>query len=151
MKEDLTGKRFGRLTVVRCVGTRGGRWLCKCDCGNVVEMWSAYLLSGSTKSCGCVNREKLKTAEMVNSHKKEAYAGRIKSNKAHKNNLTSGIKGVCWDKSRQRWIASICIDRKQKILGRFEDLEEAVRARKLAEEKYFVPRIKELESKQQAG
>ena len=59
-KIDLTGKRFGRLVVVKEIGrTRIGKqsavnWLCKCDCGNYCEVPAGRLTSGNTKSCGCL-------------------------------------------------------------------------------------------------
>ncbi|PFC37617.1 transcriptional regulator, partial [Bacillus cereus] len=59
-KIDLTGKRFGRLTVIRDTGKRshgGVRWECVCDCGNYKEI-NAVNLGKSTWSCGCLNREK---------------------------------------------------------------------------------------------
>ena len=52
-------------------------------------------------------------------------------------NNTSGIKGVYWDKSKQRWLASIGIDGKSKFIGRFREFEGAVQARKQAEMEYF--------------
>ena len=57
---DLTGKRFGRLTVVsRAENSKSGktRWHCKCDCGNECVVHGDSLKSGNTKSCGCVRRE----------------------------------------------------------------------------------------------
>lgn len=57
---DLTGKRFGRLTVVsRAENSKSGktRWRCKCDCGNECVVHGDSLKSGNTKSCGCVRRE----------------------------------------------------------------------------------------------
>jgi hypothetical protein len=48
-------------------------------------------------------------------------------------NCVSGVKGVCWDKGRQQWMASIRKDKKNKFLGRFDVLEDAVDARKKAE------------------
>lgn len=53
---DLTGKKFGKLTVISCAGKLDGRrysWNCKCDCGNEVVKSGACLTSGNTKSCGC--------------------------------------------------------------------------------------------------
>jgi len=54
------GRRFGRLTVVRWIpnGTvaRGGRWLCRCDCGNEVTHLPNELGNGRAKSCGCGRR-----------------------------------------------------------------------------------------------
>lgn len=58
---DLTGKRFGRLTVVS-LGTprRKGRlmWNCVCDCGKTRAIMSDSLLQGRTNSCGCIRIEK---------------------------------------------------------------------------------------------
>lgn len=57
---DLTGQRFGRLSVVRLAGTdkRGeSRWECVCDCGNKSIVLSSHLRSGRTQSCGCYMKE----------------------------------------------------------------------------------------------
>ena len=58
---DLTGQRFGRLVVLRQVGSRkrSALWLCKCDCGNIKEINSHSLLHTKTKSCGCIHSEQL--------------------------------------------------------------------------------------------
>jgi hypothetical protein len=57
--EFTTGQRFGRLTVVRCDGTKDGQilWRCSCDCGCETVIRASSLKSGNTKSCGCLNRE----------------------------------------------------------------------------------------------
>lgn len=52
--------------------------------------------------------------------------------KIAKNN-TSGIKGVCFDKARDRWVASIAAGGSNKKLGRFKSKQEAIAARRLAE------------------
>jgi len=57
-KLDLTGQKFGRLTVIQESGkTRSNRtaWLCQCDCGNIVSVDVSSLRNGSTKGCGCLN------------------------------------------------------------------------------------------------
>lgn len=57
---DLTGQRFGRLTVLRREGTSGDgqkTYLCRCDCGTEKVVKSGNLRSGRTKSCGCFCRE----------------------------------------------------------------------------------------------
>lgn len=56
---DLTGLRFGRLTVLRRHSLLRGRvvWLCLCDCGREHPAASQNLVRGSTKSCGCYRRE----------------------------------------------------------------------------------------------
>lgn len=46
---------------------------------------------------------------------------------------TSGIKGVSWDRSRGKWLATICVGRVQTALGRFDTKEEAIAARRAAE------------------
>lgn len=63
-KKDYSGQRFGRLEVVRYLPKNereavNKRWLCKCDCGKVVQMDIASLTSGNTKSCGCYMRERM--------------------------------------------------------------------------------------------
>jgi hypothetical protein len=58
--KDLTGLRFGRLTVLGDSGIRKGRkvaWLCKCDCGGITQVRGIQLTSGKTKSCGCLQAE----------------------------------------------------------------------------------------------
>lgn len=62
---DLTGKRFGKLTVLEFAYTeqksRKSFWKCRCDCGNVKVICASNLKSGNTSSCGCgeiVNRER---------------------------------------------------------------------------------------------
>ena len=52
-------------------------------------------------------------------------------------NNTSGHKGVCWDKKNQKWLVSIMINRKSKFLGRYTDLQEAIKVRKDAEQNLF--------------
>lgn len=57
---DLTGMRFGRLTVIERNGKNkcgDARWLCKCDCGNTTSVIGSKLRTGWTKSCGCLQRE----------------------------------------------------------------------------------------------
>lgn len=54
---DLIGKRFGKLIVLEYIGkNKHGNiiWKCKCDCGNVTTTTSNCLLTGNTKSCGCL-------------------------------------------------------------------------------------------------
>ena len=48
-------------------------------------------------------------------------------------NNTSGVNGVSWGKRRQKWIAQITIDGKQKYLGCFDTVEDAAAARKAAD------------------
>lgn len=54
--EDLTGKVFGRLTVLERTENRRGRtcWLCQCTCGNKKAVTAQDLKGGKVKSCGCL-------------------------------------------------------------------------------------------------
>ena len=55
---DLIGKKFNNLSVIKRVeNTKHGKtkWLCKCDCGNTVEVVGSNLINGNTKGCGCLN------------------------------------------------------------------------------------------------
>lgn len=60
MKIDLTGLKFGRLTVTKDAGTdkRGeARWECVCECGNKSVVLGSHLRSGRVQSCGCYAKE----------------------------------------------------------------------------------------------
>lgn len=60
-REDLTGMKFGKLTVkyynsdyIIKTGKKSGRWMCECDCGNpeLIPVFSGHLKDGHTTSCG---------------------------------------------------------------------------------------------------
>jgi hypothetical protein len=54
---DLTGRRFGRLTVIEFDGTKihhRAYWKCRCECGQVKSICGHDLTTGYTKSCGCL-------------------------------------------------------------------------------------------------
>lgn len=56
-KNDLTGQRFGILTVIEFVGNneyRASMWRCICDCTNEIIARGEDLRSGKTQSCGCL-------------------------------------------------------------------------------------------------
>lgn len=52
-------------------------------------------------------------------------------------NNTSGVTGVSWSKTKNKWRAYITINDKQKSLGYYTEKEDAIKARKQAEEEYF--------------
>lgn len=55
-REDLTGKKFGKLTVMGFDGVAKNRqckWLCRCECGQVVSIYASNLKRNHTKSCEC--------------------------------------------------------------------------------------------------
>lgn len=52
---DRSGCRYGRLIAISFVGNK--RWKCLCDCGNITTVATGEMVSGSTRSCGCLQRE----------------------------------------------------------------------------------------------
>jgi hypothetical protein len=111
---NLTGKRFGRLTVVnRADNSRMGvvRWLCKCDCGNNKIIFAQNLGNGHTKSCGCIvaiqngDCEKTKEYTAWRGMKRRCY---IKKNKDYRNYGGRGIK-VCdrWKNSYSNFLGDM--------------------------------------------
>lgn len=68
---DLTGQKFGRLTVVKRAPNKGTHacWWCRCNCGNskLIPVIGTHLRTGNTKSCGCLQIE---IAKMPNSERK---------------------------------------------------------------------------------
>ncbi len=59
--KDLSGQRFGRYTVLdqhRTIENCGTQWLCRCDCGTEKWVYASNLRSGTTLSCGCLQRER---------------------------------------------------------------------------------------------
>jgi 5-methylcytosine-specific restriction endonuclease McrA len=57
--KDLTGQRFSRLTVLRRLPNykKSVVWECSCECGVIVSVLSGSLVTGNTKSCGCLQKE----------------------------------------------------------------------------------------------
>ena len=57
--KDLTGQKFGFLTVIKDSGERKNHnvvWLCQCECGNTSKVLTTNLKNGSTLSCGCIKK-----------------------------------------------------------------------------------------------
>lgn len=147
---DLTGQQFGELTALSYnPGTKHNHstWTCQCSCGNVIKVPGYALRAGTYKSCGC--KRDIKRDKGVKQHiEKDRVAGTRKSalkQKVHKDN-SSGVKGVCWFAARNCWRAYITIAGKTKHLGHFKNKEDAIKARKEAEEKYHKPILEEDEN-----
>lgn len=145
LKDNLTGRTFGRLTVLAPIDVivDRGRTLyeCRCECGKTVITRRDNLLSGDTRSCGCLKFEitKERTPRMRSVNLKNGTnTGRIKDNSIQRNN-TSGVRGVSLHKKAGKWSVRIQVSGRAISLGYTSDLEEAKQMRKEAEEKYFKP------------
>jgi hypothetical protein len=77
--KDLSGKRFGRLTVVSLAFVkrsvrrplfREAHWECLCDCGNRMVFPVSRFKYGNTNSCGCLRREIVSKMSFRHGHKK---------------------------------------------------------------------------------
>lgn len=68
--QDLTGQRFGRLTVTGYGGRKGTNhvWLCRCDCGGDKLAQAGNMRAGLTQSCGCLQRERASAATRTHGH-----------------------------------------------------------------------------------
>lgn len=145
-KQDISGKLFGRLTALKPTEEHDSSgsiiWECRCTCGKTVYYSVNHLTRGSTRSCGCLYRE---TRETSSQNRWDAVDGTLLSaliaaNEPHANN-TSGCTGVCFDKRSEKWQAYINFQKKRYRLGQFRTKEQAIRARKDAEERLFDPII----------
>lgn len=136
-KLDLTGQVFGKLTVLAPAHNVGSytAWLCRCECGRQAVVATRRLRDGRTKSCGCLKEENGLHPAYIDGTSPEMLAAA----KIARSNNTSGVPGVDWMEKKQRWRASICFKGRRRYLGSFENLEDAVKARKRAEEELFDP------------
>lgn len=96
--EDLKGKRYGRLTVVERAETKNRKtyWKCKCDCGATIKVNTANLNNGHTKSCGCLQKEKVTTHGKKNTKLYKVWAS-MKArcdNSSHKAYENYGGRGI---------------------------------------------------------
>lgn len=102
---DISEQRFGRLVAKKLlrVEDRHAVWECQCDCGETVEINVNSLVSGRTKSCGCLLRERaietktthgLSNSYIYNTWKSMIRRCTVKSDRQYKNYGGRGIK-VC--------------------------------------------------------
>ena len=168
MREDLTGRRYGRLTVCRDIKqaekSRRHYWLCRCDCGKEKTVEESHLKTGHTKSCGCYRKE-LPSSRRIDLTGRQF--GRLKVLEEADNSNRTGEywKCVCScgrliEVSKESLCAGKtkscgCLQaetRKENMkkaihfvynLGTFVNLEDAVAARKKAEEELYEPFLRE--------
>jgi len=146
-KLDLLGQRFGKLTVIAPAENQGGRtaWCCRCDCGRERVVKTYHLRSGKITSCGCdslyarahcLESEPMSTgaAGRASLTYVDGTCVEMLAAKTVRRNNTSGVPGVDWRASKRLWRAAICFKGKRYYLGSYGKFEDAVRARKRAEE-----------------
>ena len=117
---DLTGKKFGRLMVVKRVedhicypsGYRTPKWLCQCDCGNEITIiGKALTRKNGTKSCGCFAKENMsRVKKRYNTYDLTGEYGVGYTLKGEEFWFDledyDKIKNYCWSKNKKGYIIS---------------------------------------------
>ena len=92
--DNLIGEKFGRLTVIERVdnyispsGSQNSKWKCICECGNIKEFMANNLKRGTSRSCGCLQRELLSKA-------RSTHRGFANNERLY--NIWLGIKKRCY-------------------------------------------------------
>lgn len=152
---DLTGRKFGRLTVLRRSETKSKNrrqvdWICRCDCGNPAEVTvtGTRLINGITNSCGCLRNDAINKAHEVIRDVLTVDGVVVPTlTRKRRSDNQSGHKGVSVRTRKNGNIvysASIRVKGKTYWLGEHKTLEDAIRARKLGEVKYHQPYIDQI-------
>lgn len=130
LSSNLSGRRFGRLTILRLVGIQdldsSSKWLCHCDCGKEIIAPFSALKSGSVLSCGCLDKEIERAVRNDNS---PFYP----SNKLSVDTLRTDRQlkpleenpEIFWDPESRMFVATVSIYEKQIYLGIFPTLNDA--------------------------
>ena len=151
---NLIGKRFGKLVVIEEADTKG-YVICRCDCGYTKPIRATSLTKQNepTRSCGCLQRKFAvenghrvigkNSREQIETNMKFNTNFQVIENPVPPSNNTSGHKGVSWNASRRKWEAYVSVHGKRIPLGRHERYEDAVKARREAEDRYFAPLIEQ--------
>ena len=134
---DLTGQRFGLLTVVERVESIGNRtaWRCRCDCGGERIVKTIHLREGKVKSCGCVRA--LHSESALGLHYVDGTCVEMLRANTKRRNNKSGVVGVMWRPDCRRWQATIMFKGTRHNLGVYDLFDDAVAARREAEALYY--------------
>lgn len=152
--KDLTGARFGHLIVLNRsnryveIANRGKRylWECRCDCGQTVYRLSEKLHNDIHCSCKDCTEKYLVDTMIENA----GYIDGTQLSKLTRNssntNSASGVRGVFFNRRSGKWRATLKLQGKSHYLGEYVQMEDAIKARQLAEEQYFSPLLKKYAS-----
>ena len=152
-KLDLTGQRFGKLTVLAPAANIRNRtaWVCRCDCGRDTVVLTVHLRDGSHVSCGC-DKANVDPSPGAYGRASLTYVDgtcvEMLAAKTVRCNNTSGVPGVDWRSRQRAWRAAICFKGKRYYLGSYHSFEDAVKARMRAEEELHNNFLREFASAQ---
>lgn len=155
-KTDITGQRFGRLVALYCTGeiddsVKGHNsyvWVFRCDCGNECK-FPLRSMYGGRESCGCAELEN-KRAQVIAMQDHVIRAdgtnvSNIRKMTVFRNN-TSGVRGVHWKSRNGKWRAVLDFKGKRYELGMYKNFEDAVNARRTAEEQIIGTYLKNFDA-----
>lgn len=97
---DLTGNKYGRLTVLKKDDNRktnnGSYWICQCDCGTIKSIKSSSLRRGEIQSCGCLRNEQIyKVNEKNRDHLEGQRFGKLTVLKRDENKPKGIVYWIC--------------------------------------------------------
>ena len=143
-KENLIGRRFGKLEVIGRSDKRGSRgkrtvplWECRCECGNITYKATDTLTNPELSMCNqCVGKYARGKMREKAGFVDGTQITKLRSDKLISTN-TSGVRGVYFDKKTGKWRARLKFKGKLMNFGSYKNFEDAVKARKAAEQEYF--------------
>lgn len=143
-KENLIGRRFGKLEVIGRSDKRGPRgtrtvplWECRCECGAICYKATDTLTNPEISMCNdCVGKYATEKARAKVGFVDGTQISKITSTKLISTN-TSGCRGVYWDKNSGKWRARLRFKGKIYNFGTYANFDDAVKARKDGEQKYW--------------
>ena len=152
-KENLIGRHFGKLEVIGRSDKRGSRgartvplWECRCECGNITYKATDTLTSPELSMCNeCVGRYARAKQREKSGYVDGTQLSRIKSDKPISSN-TSGCRGVYLDKRSGMWRARLKFKGKLINFGSYKNYDDAVKARKAAEQEIYGEFLDQIES-----
>lgn len=133
---DLTGQRFGRLTVCGRAGSSAQKtvWHCRCDCGNEVDVLGGSLIQGQTRSCGCLSRENSRSMHDHMHYRDNTCVEMLERSQRNWADNRAGFRGLLLTKSGA-YRVSITFRKTRYNLGSYKSYQDAVRARLDAEQR----------------
>lgn len=135
IREDLTGRTYGRLTALYPTTGRDSKgsviWHCRCECGKELDISEGSLVHGHYRSCGCLKQEMQKQIS-DRLHMIDHTCVEILEKRKRRKDNTSGFRGVSLLKNG-RYRVSIGFKKQRFHIGIFSGFEEAVQARLEAE------------------
>ena len=127
-KEDLTGKQFGRLTVISKTNRRNASgsvmWKCRCICGNETDVSQGDLVHGGAVSCGCRQKELHDAIVDKLNYVENTCLEQLQINKVRKDNRL-GVTGVSQNRYGS-YEVRIVLQGRRYYLGSYHDFDEAV-------------------------